>query len=200
MNLNFLDHIKVEHGYLIFPLPNERLKKFPDIYDRLCACIYLASKINGESGKHGVPDEPVQAAFFRSALNELYVLEGFIGTEYPSTDKSKYMFRETSDPILHMARLLRNYNVHISTSILTNKSMKVRTLVTEDDFDIHVNYISNLDVSAIRKVRGHQHYSDQDLAEMIRIFDEQQHEFGISTLIIRIALSYSNDLEMFLKK
>lgn len=201
MNLRFDKFIKVEHGYLIFPTPEEKFKTLDGIYDRTCAVIYMASNINSPPIKYGVSKEATQAAFVRAALGELVALEEFIDKEYCGIEKSAYKIYKTDEPILHMAKLLRNFNIHVSSSLLAQKTMMVQVnTISENDsaFEIDITYISNLDPSGIRKLSSSKDYSDNQIDEMVRVFEEQQHEFGISTLLMKIALSYIERFEPYL--
>lgn len=62
-----------------------------------------------------------------------------------------------------------------------------------------VAYISNLNFEAIRNLRSSKDYTDDQLRRMLDIFEEQQNVFGISTLLIKVALSYIGRFERYIK-
>lgn len=200
MKLDFENHIRVEHGYFLFPLPDEKYKALPEVYDKTCAVTYMASKIESEPDKHKVPCKPIVEAYIRAALSELIALEEFILDEYHDIDQLLFKIYKTTDPILHMIKLLRNYNIHVSSSMVSQKSMRVRSLNEKiPEFDIEVAYISNLNFEAIRNLRSSKDYTDDQLRRMLDIFEEQQNVFGISTLLIKVALSYIGKFERYIK-
>lgn len=198
MHLNFDKFIEVEHGYLLFPTPDERFKVLGEIYERTCAVIYLASKINSAS-THDIPTNTVQAAFVRAALSEFVALEEFIDKEYIGIEAAAYKIYKTEDPVLHMTKLLRNYNIHVSSSELSKKSMMVRTIDENNAaFEINVAYISNLNFDSVRSLKSSKDYTDEQISKMIKVFNCQQHVFGVMTLLVKVALSYIERFEPFL--
>ena len=60
-------------------------------------------------------------------------------------------------------------------------------------------FISNLTVDGIKQLTSAKNYTDSQLEDMINYFNVQQHEFGVTTLIIKAAIDYSIHLAGVLK-
>ncbi len=70
--------------------------------------------------------------------------------------------------------------------------MMAKTLLENTpEIEINVPYISNLSLNELRRLNSAKDYSDAQLKEMISVFEIQQHEFGIDTLLIKAAIDYS---------
>ena len=184
---------------MLFPLPDDFFQKNLDVYNRIVSVIYLAAKIGCESDKHGVSKIALSAAFIRSSLCEFISLEEYISQTYSNLNEEIYKISKFKDPIFHMLKLLRNYNIHVESSFLAEKSMQVRTLIKDSpEYEIRVNYISNLNLSSIKSLKSGKYYTDDQILKMIECFENEQHEFGISTLIIKAALEYIERLRPYI--
>ncbi len=199
MNIDFITFPKVEHGYLLMPTPPESLKIDLDIYNRCSAVIYMAGNIGDESDKFAIDSKTINEAFVRAALSEFVGMEDCLKANYPNSDTSGLALYKSVNPIFHMLKLLRNYNIHLAASVLNKKHMKVKTLFKEaGEFDYEPLVISNLTISELKKLKSSKDYSDSTLDKMVAVFDDQQQEFGLTTLIIKQALEYAGDISHFL--
>ncbi|QGM26914.1 hypothetical protein [Acinetobacter towneri] len=192
MNLDFENYPKIQMGYLMIPSPSDDLKRYPEVYDRFCGIIYMAAKVGGDSDKYFISKKAKDAVHIRSALSEFVGVEEYVMQTYPNAVPEAYRLYKSSNPIFHMLKLLRNFNIHLSDSVLDFKPMMVRTLIENSgEFEINVDFISNLSVDELKRLKSAKDYSAELLYEMVRCFEKEQHEFGISTLIISSALDYS---------
>ncbi|MGR2934238.1 hypothetical protein ABMY10_20770 [Vibrio vulnificus] len=199
MKLDFEKCTKVETGYCLVPKPHDDLKKYSDLYDRFCSVIYMAVMVGDEPVKANITREAKDVACIRAALCELISIEDYIKQSYPALEYSDYQVYKSQNPIIHMLKLLRNYNIHLSHSILGTKPMMVMLPANLDKvFEIEVEYISNLSISELRRLHSSKDYSDEQLSQMIECFDAQQHKFGVTTLIIKAALDYSERITTLL--
>tara|TARA_R110000796_G_scaffold93563_1_gene198172 strand:+ start:613 stop:1311 length:699 start_codon:yes stop_codon:yes gene_type:complete len=199
LKLDFETYTKVESGYLMIPRPREELKKYIDIYDRFCGVIYMLAKVGGDSDTFIISTEAKNTVHIRAALSEFVGIEEYIKEIYPNLPKINYRIYKSLNPIFHLIKLLRNYNIHLSHSTLQQKSMMVKTLVDENQvFEIQIDYISNLSVSELRRLSSAKDYSDTQLEKMVECFNKEQHEFGITTLIMKAVLDYSEQIEKIL--
>ncbi|HAS6762880.1 TPA: hypothetical protein GRI81_08110 [Vibrio parahaemolyticus] len=200
MNLDFSLATNVEHGYLLLPEPDKNLSDFSKVYERIQSIIYHCSMVSGEPVKHCISTPAKEASHIRAALCEFIGIEDLIQQLYPKIKKSAYGTYKSNNPTLHMIRLLRNYNIHIQNSQTAKKSIKVRTLIPESgEFDIDVMFISNLTVDGVKQLNSAKNYTDSQLEAMVNDFNFQQHEFGVITLIIKVAIDYSTHLAEVLK-
>ncbi|EJO9868633.1 hypothetical protein [Vibrio vulnificus] len=195
MKLDFNLATKVEHGYLLIPEPAKELAEFPDVYERICSVIYHCTMVSDEPVKQCISSSAKDATHIRSALCEFVGIEDLLKQLYPKLCNKVFAIYKSENPILHMIKLLRNYNVHISNSQLSQKSMKVRTKIDNfREIDITVEYISNLSLDSLKLMRSANNYSDSQLTRMIEVFECEQHEFGVTTLILKAVIDYSQHL------
>ena len=184
-HLNFEEYITVKHGYMLCPEPHENYRIMTDLHRRARNVINFAWNIEKKS------EAEFSEGYFRAALCEFFAIEDYLETSYPERYKGVW-FNEhrDSDPILHMLHLLRNYNIHISSSEMSTKQMLVTTEFLQPakkHFNITVNYVSNLTIDGFSKVRAARCYT-QSLERMITVFEEQQHTFGLGVLLIECVL------------
>ncbi|WP_313020771.1 hypothetical protein [Atlantibacter hermannii] len=198
-HLDFENYTKVEHGYLILPDPDEKLKALPDIYDRICGALALARKIGGNTNSRSIREEALSETMLRATLAEFFSFGEYV-KEFYSSHKKNIWFNEhvDTDPIFHMLKLLRNYNVHVDTSSLSTKSMDVMIpAFPENVVTIQVPFVSNLSIEGFSKVKAAHQYKSC-LQQLIDVFEEQQHEFGIDALIIKCVLENQQRLNVLL--
>ncbi len=192
MKLDISKATIVEHGYLLIPTPHELLLNFKSVYDRFSCVIYHAAMIGDKPVKGKISIENKDITHIRAALSEFIAIEDLIKNTYPDIDKNSYMIYKSGNPILHMLKIIRNYNIHISNSLIKKKTMMAKTLLENTpEIEINVPYISNLSLNELRRLNSAKDYSDAQLKEMISVFEIQQHEFGIDTLLIKAAIDYS---------
>ncbi len=200
MKLDFKNHTHIDHGYLLIPSPNKLLEKHPDIYDRFCGVIYLITKIDGNSDVHIASNLAKSMACTRSALSEFVSIVEYLKENYPKLANHNYRIYSSTNPILHMIKLLRNYNIHLSESILSEKKMSVTTAIDPSiEHELTVKYISNLSAQELRKLRSSKDYDDNCLSSMIECFNIEQHIFGVSTLLMKSALEYADHIATILE-
>ena len=195
-HIDYKNYPKMTNGYLCVPQPDKKYQALPDVYDRLCSIIYFASKIGGESKRFMLSDKAHKEAMFRAALSEFIALHDYIFEKYGQ--KIWFNPHTNTNPLLHMLKLLRNYNVHVDTSKLNEQPMYVSTLFDPDTtHEISKTFISNLSVNALSRLQGASFYRSQ-IEKLITVFDEQQHEFGVSQLIMKCTLDNTACLDVLL--
>lgn len=197
-HLDFQGYTKMVNGLLILPSPDEKYKILPDIYDRLCAVIYFASNIDGKSNKHIMSDKAHSEAMVRAALCEWVAIEEYISITYPDYKGTWFNEYAHSNPILHMLKLLRNYNVHIDSSRLEKESIRIaHPFDKNNEYDLCRVYISNVSVDSLKKLHAAKKYIPH-LPKMVDVFNEQQREWGIAELIIKCTLDNTITLDVLL--
>ena len=90
------------------------------------------------------------------------------------------------DPAIHVVRLLRHANVHLSTSILSRSYILAiwRGPNGEQELDYPLYIVPDIDVG-IRSTRDAKKYSSDELAEMISWIDSEQKKWGIQNVVVR---------------
>jgi len=195
-HLDFENYIKIERGYAIIPSPDEKYKTLPDIYARLCSVIYFACCIGEKSDRACISNSARNEALIRAALSEFIALDDFIYKTYGR--RLWFNDHTNTDPIFHMLKLLRNYNIHISSSVIDSEPMQVRWLYEpEKILTMDKYFISNLNLESLARLDNAKKYLSQ-LPMMIDAFEEQQHMFGICTLIMKCTLVNTACLDVLL--
>lgn len=196
-HLDLENYTRIENGYLLLPKPEEQYKKLPEVYDRVCSIIHFASKIGEKSDRSAISTKALSEAMIRAALCEFVALEDYIVTYNPSYKGVWFNHKTNNDPIFHMLKLLRNFNVHIDTSTLVKERMRVRTLFDDKEYEIEKEFISNITLESLVKVKDSKFYLSS-LSQMIAVFEEQQRRWGIGSLIIKCTLDNLRNLDQML--
>jgi hypothetical protein len=192
---------RMETGYLITPSPSANLKPFKKVYDRFCSALYMASMISAKAGKCGIDDSTINCAYVRATLSEFTSIEEFISQLYPEINCKQYKLHMSNNPAFHFLKLLRNYNIHLSESTLSEKTISVALKSEpEKEYDKKVFYIDNLDIQEILKLTGARHYTNEEIKLFIECFDLEQHVFGVIDLLMTIVVHYSEYVSICLKK
>jgi len=116
---------KMETGYLIIPKPCESLMPYKEVYDRFCSAIYMASMISEKAGRYMIDETAKHCAYIRATLAEFSSIEECIHQLYPNLDKNHYIIHKANNPAFHILKLLRNYNIHLSESTLSEKTISI---------------------------------------------------------------------------
>jgi len=94
------------------------------------------------------------------------------------------------DPRVHVVRLLRHANVHLSASDIQtiDKPASWNGPTGREDFTFNVYFIPNIE--CIRTTRKASEYNPDDLTAMIAWLNREQLNWGIENVIIRAAEQY----------
>jgi hypothetical protein len=103
---------------------------------------------------------------------------------------------DLDDPRVHVVRLLRHANVHLSASDIRtiDKPASWNGPNGRQDFTFSVNFIP--DIECIRATDQATKYAPSDLAAMINWIDQEQRRWGIENVIIRAAEQYLTHLPL----
>lgn len=196
-HLDFEHYTRIENGYLLLPIPEEQYKKLPEVYDRVCSIIHFSSKIGDKSDRSAISTKALSEAMTRASLCEFISLEDYIAAYNPTYKGIWFNHKKNNDPIFHMLKLLRNFNIHIDTSTLEKEKMRVRTLFDDKEYEIEKEFISNITLESLSKVKDSKFYLSI-LSQMIDVFEEQQRLWGIGSLIIKCTLDNLRNLDQML--
>ncbi len=190
----------MDKGYLVVPSPDTTLKIDMEVYEKICCAIFMASNIGAENKLYMISSESVSKAYFRAALAEYVSIEDILKIEYPGLTQ-EYSIVKSSNPLFHLMKLLRDYNIHLGHTELTKEQISV--VLEKHPSEVHqldIQVVTNLNAGALKNLRNAKHYSDTDLLKMVEMFNNQQLAFGVGDLIIRGLLEYSRYVEKFLTK
>jgi hypothetical protein len=111
---------------------------------------------------------------------------------------SPLLIIKTENPLLHIVKQLRNYNIHLGSSVIDYTEETKRTFGTFDHFVSGTGYeytdseaiITNLDISEFNKLKDANHYDEQDKINIINWFNQNQTRWGVDHLIYLATLDY----------
>lgn len=169
------------YGHVLPPKISPEFRSMPELHSSLAGAIYMASQIEQAQGSLHLRVEPVRALYFRAALAELVRVEDF-----SKTWGKEICFKQTNDPLLHVIKLLRNYEVHIGAFAVSSGVVQVRF---GDMSGIYQSFIAtNISAMELRKLKTSSSYSDPQLYELVQLFDVHQRRFGVVQLIYNTVL------------
>jgi len=198
--MNHEEFPQMTRGYLVVPEPNSLPQAHEDIYERFCCAIYMAAGINSRTSLYMIAPDAVSKAHLRASLAEFVSIEDALKLKYPSLSE-EFSIVKSSNPVFHIMKLLRDYNIHLGVTSLSESEIKVALEVKpEEVHDISTLIVDNLEIDSLKTLRNAKHYSDSDLINMVDSFNAQQLRFGVADLIIKGLLMYSSYVKQFLTK
>jgi len=175
-----------DSGYVLPPKIKFQRQNYPELHDCLNASIYMASQIElVDEGSINLRIDKLRPIYIRASLNELCRVEDFC----KSLDKP-FKFPNSNDPLLHIIKLLRNYQVHLSSYDLSKGFITVKW--GEDEVVYNSFIIDNLHHEDLRKLDSSKGYTDEQLIELIELFERAQRQFGIVQLIYNATFHVQN--------
>lgn len=172
---NFLD------GHVLPPKVPARLRSMPEVRSSLSNAIYMSSQIELAQGSIHLRVEPVRAAYFRAALAELVRVE-----DVCKIYGKALALKQSSDPLLHTIKLLRNYEIHIGAFKLSAGAVLTKWGDLQGVYESFI--VTNLSAAALRKLDSASGYTDAQLEELLDLFDTHQRRLGVVQLLYNTTL------------
>lgn len=172
-SLNFPDF---RSGHVLPPKITSKNISNAELRECLAAAIYLASQIDLAEGSIHLRKEKIRSVYFRAALAELIRVEDI-------TEKigKPLKFDKTDNPLLHAVKLMRNYQVHISSLKLDSGSVAVSWGGNQVVYNSYI--VDNLKATDLRELKNSGRYTDDQLQELICLFNKHQRKFGVVQLL-----------------
>jgi hypothetical protein len=170
------------------------LNSFMQVFERADCALYFTAKFHSEN------NEIVKKGLLRAAISEFVSIEEVIkiDSEINNISLSPLLIIMTENPLLHIVKQLRNYNIHLGSSVIDYTEGTKRTFGTFDQFESGTGYeytdseaiITNLDISKFNKLKDAKHYDEQDKINIINWFNQNQTRWGVDHLIYLATLDY----------
>lgn len=176
-----------EYGHVLPPRITQAVIKNKDLRNCLSCAVYMASQIELSQGGVNLRVEPVRSAYLRASLAELVRVEDVL-----KSLGNTFRLNKNQDPLLHTIKLLRNYQVHIGSHPLSEGSVMVKWRRDEAAYQSFI--IDNLDPKELRKLDSSSGYSNEQLEELVKLFEENQRKFGVVQLIYNTCVHVSKML------
>jgi hypothetical protein len=165
-----------QSGHILPPKFTSAKVKSPELRECLSAVVYLASQIDLTDGSLHLRKEKIQNIYFRAAIAELIRIE-----DITEQQGNKFTFNKTDDPLLHVVKLIRNYQVHIAGILLSGGAIAVIWAGNQGIYESSI--VDNLNVQELRKLNSASSYTDDQLKELIVLFNINQRKFGVVQLL-----------------
>lgn len=196
MNLDFDTFPSMEIGYLLIPKPPEALNAFPELHARCSAAIYMAAHVGGKSTKSVISDEVHKAAYIRAALSEFVGMEDVAKLLVNTNCEHQISIDKCTNPFFHIMKLLRNYNIHVGSSVCSEVTVPV--IAVGEEHALNVDVIDNLSVESLKLLRAGKYYTDIEMNQMVQYFTVEQNKLGVCNLLLKGILLYAELLIKFL--
>jgi len=158
-----------------------QLRSMPEVRSSLSNAIYMSSQIELAQGAINLRVESVRAAYFRAALAELVRVE-----DVCKIYGKALALKQSSDPLLHTIKLLRNYEVHIGAFKLSAGAVIVKWGALEGVYESFI--VTNLSAAELRKLDSASGYTDAQLEELLCLFNTHQRRLGVVQLLYNTTL------------
>jgi len=179
MQLDFSIFPNIESKDMLWRLPSEELKCNEEVYCRAVAALYMIDQMCAQPKRSAITKNIHIEAYFRAALVE------FVGIE-EVLKRQGYTFRinKLTNPIFHILRLLRNYQVQISSVNFNKKAINI--FMGGDRMTAQYEVINNLSVEKfmeLHAIKKRKEYNKEQVCKMIENFEVQQNRLGVATLL-----------------
>ncbi|HEL2981978.1 hypothetical protein D7Y57_03645 [Stenotrophomonas maltophilia] len=179
--LDFNDYPDIVEGDIFWRPPPSALQQVPQLYERATSALYMLFLSGGSDIpiRNGVPGELHVAMHVRAALTE------FVGIEEAMKNAGHaYRITNSTSPLLHFMRMLRNYQIHIGTQPMARKTVGIVFGGSDAVMDIAI--INNLradDFMQLEAIRKYSSYSRNEVERMIELFCAQQERLGVYEIL-----------------
>jgi hypothetical protein len=200
LDLTLLQHFDAPGIFTrIDPDVEERLESVPEMRERMAACVYFCHRILAGDDRvdakreDGLTQEQLtgRRKYLRAALGEFASLDAAVAMDLSLTGRQAPKMSEVSDPRVHIVRLLRHANVHLSATSLSHATRNATWEGPAGTNEFKYQLITGVNLeAAIRETQSSQKYSSSGLNGMITWLVAEQGEWGIHHLILRTAEAY----------
>jgi len=177
------------------------LQKFNNVFERAHCALYFIAKFHSES--NGI----IKKALLRASIAEFVSIEEVVKVDLKinSISANPLLIRKTENPLLHIIKQLRNYNIHLGSTILDYTDETTRIFGTKEDLANGTGYkysdkeviITNLNISEFNKLKDANKYCDKDKLCIIDWFNLNQIRWGVGHLIYLAILDYCDRIISF---
>jgi hypothetical protein len=175
------------------------LARLPEVKERVNGCVSFCYTMGADIRDRGAPTADELAdrrKHLRAALAEFSSMEDAALVDFANVSPNEPpRMVSLTDPRIHIVRLLRHANVHLSATPLSHSHREA--IWDGPDGSQSFNYLlilANGLEESVRATRHSRHYDANALTEMLRWLEEEQQEWGINHVILRTAELYARFL------
>lgn len=177
-----------------------QLSIFPQTFDRAQSAMYFAYMVdNVEAFFPETSSTKRRESLLRASLAEFVSMEETLERDLSGLgiNVAAIKITDTSDPLLHLIRELRNLEIHLYSSkiafsegkfYLPNKVNPEKSI----EIELKIWCIGDIQARDFSRLRNSKRYSDGDIKHMLDWFNASQKIYGIHELL-RIAIQRYSD-------
>lgn len=169
------------------------LNKMPFVQERALNSIrfcWLMQNIEYYLSIRGKELMSFRQGLLRAALAEFVSIEEILKKEIKHSiiQKKVLSIRDSQNPLLHIIRELRNFELHLNSSRMNSNNIIMfwgRKTEPEviNETELQVWTIDNLTVEGISELRNYSRYQKADIEKIINWFNDAQQKWGVHYLI-----------------
>lgn len=141
-------------------------------------------------------------AFMRASLAEYVSIEDVIKRDLLRLGKIKkteqpYKIINSENPMLHITRELRNLEIHLISSKISESKKDVFLRLNEGEKQIQTSIftIGDLTVKKFKSLKfAKKRYSESEIKKMIQWFNEAQQDWGVNDIIFRSICEVTSEI------
>lgn len=148
-------------------------------------------------------DEPkatrIREAFLRASLAEYVSTEDTLKRDLVKLNIKGKAIKTTdsTNPLLHIMRELRNLEIHLTSSQLSKSRKAVKLIVSDAEHQSQTTIwtVNDLTVQKFRELKfARNRYSREEIEKMVNWFNEAQHDWGVNHLLFRAIVDWATEI------
>lgn len=201
LDLSLLTHSNSHQIFVCLPDKIEKaIGGLPETSTRFLAALKFCWYASGTSDVL-FADEPkatrLREAFLRASLSEFVSIEDTLKRDLETLEIPDTPIRifDLKHPLVHIMRVLRNLEIHLTSHQLSHSKKDVVMVVgeTEHQTQTTVWTIDDLTVERFQRPRGvKEHYSSREIEAMVKWFNAAQRDWGVNDLLFRALCEWAS--------
>lgn len=179
----------------------DAMRNFPLTAERALCAVHFCGRISSEMNYINVETIVLRRGYMRASLAEFVGMEEALKRDLLQRQIAAAPIQANSGtrPLLHIIRELRNFELHLHSSPLTDQIREViwagpSSTGTGMPFEYQGWIIDDLTERQFRQLRNAKHYRDDDIRQLIAWFNVAQREWGIHDLLLRAIETFCSDI------
>ena len=140
----------------------------------------------------------LREAFLRACLTEYRAMDEVLPRDLAALGivTPPLKIHELRNPLAHLMKELRNFEIHLASSTLTSAKINVvaRWQEKEMEHESTIWVTEPLTIAKFKQLRNSGHYSDADINTMVDWFNDAQQHWGVHHLAFLAVQGYCQDL------
>jgi hypothetical protein len=180
----------LDHSPWVYQLAEEKAKAIgllEAVFQRVEGALFFAAKFHGEA------HEWHKLALLRASFSEFASIEEVLPDDLQRAGISvpPFSIGRTANPLFHLLKQLRNYNMHIASSTVGETEPRKVRFGKHDPLDAKstIEYddtepvVENLNLVEFNRLRESARYSEDDKQRMLEWFNNAQRKWGVNHLV-----------------